>query len=749
MSTNTMGIQRKENSSAPYQDSIEHLHDELRRLDWLLSVRLRQEHVHRQAYSPNPIGRGDQSAGTGEQPTALDKADLSRSEAEEERFPDEPDGEGELEDKISGRITASLQAGIPLALPALTRMFRLSAAEETALVICAACEIDSKYGRLYALLLDDPTRRSPTVDLIAKLLGDGLDDLAAARRMFDPDSGLVKHGLVAFAEEDGVAEGRLTSPLRADPRIVSFLLGSRQPDARLDPYVSLASPRRTGEEESGSASYRETAARAKEYVRRAAASFEPAAFYLHGPYGSGKRALAEAVCGELGMPLLVADMAAMRETESFHSQEKLLFLLFREAALQQAAVCLEHADALFARDERSGRALNRLATHLRRFPRPAFLLGSQPWSPPESLRLPHLLRLEMPALSRQERAAVWKSEARRHAVKDESLLEELADKYRFTAGQIRDVLAEASRLAKWRSPASGRIGLEELEAACSGHLHHRLHLLADRLIPSGGLDDLVFTDEQRQKLKEVVQQAKYRGLVYQDWGFGRKFSRGRGLTVLLHGPPGTGKTSAAEALAAEVRLELYRIDLSQIVSKYIGETEKNLQQVFQEARNSNAVLLFDEADALFGKRTEVKDSNDRHANTEIAYLLQQMEDYDGVTMLATNLLGNLDEAFIRRMRFSIEFPLPDERLRLLIWQGMIPKEAPMGEDVDLPYLASALKLAGGSIKNIVLSAAFLAAADNRPIGMEHFVRAARRELEKIGKLWRKEDFGDYARFLNP
>ncbi|MGM0879737.1 MAG: AAA family ATPase [Bacillota bacterium] len=748
MSINTMGIQRKESSAAPYLDSIEHIQDELRRLDMLLSFRLRQKHVPWPANSPNPLNGVDLSGKEAKRQSELNRSSLADQETEEESFLGEHNGEHDLEEKIAGRIAVSLEAGIPLALPALSGMFQLTAAEELALVICAAGEIDSKYERLYALLQDEPTRNHASIDLIAKLLGDNLRDFAASRRMFDPNSALVKHGLVAFEEEDGEAVNRLTRPLRADPRIISFLLGSRQPDVRLEPYVSLESPPRHGEEGAGSISWRDMAERVKEYARRAASFFEPSSFYLHGPYGSGKRALAEAVCSDLGIPLLVADMAAMRGMESFHLQEKLLFLLFREAALQQAAVCLEHADVLFAPDDRNERALARLAVHIRQFPRLAFLLGSQPWSTRESLRFHHVIRLEMPALSQQERVVVWKSESRHYDVKDESLLEAMADKYRFTAGQIRDVLAEASRLAKWRSPASGRIGIEELEAAGSGQLHHRLHLLADRLIPSGGLDDLVFTDEQRIRLKEVIHQAKYRKHVYRDWGFGRKFSRGTGLNVLLHGPPGTGKTSAAEALAGELRLDLYRIDLSQIVSKYIGETEKNLQQVFQEARNSNAVLFFDEADALFGKRTEVKDSNDRHANTEIAYLLQQMEDYDGVTMLATNLLGNLDEAFIRRMRFSIEFPMPGEKERLLIWQNMIPKEAPIGEDIDLPFLASALKLAGGNIKNIVLSAAFIAAAQNLPIGMEHFVRAARRELEKIGKLWSKEDFGGYGRFLN-
>lgn len=235
-------------------------------------------------------------------------------------------------------------------------------------------------------------------------------------------------------------------------------------------------------------------------------------------------------------------------------------------------------------------------------------------------------------------------------------------------------------------------------------------------------------------------------MVYDQWGFARKIA-GKDLNVLFSGPPGTGKTMAAGIIAAELGLDLYKIDLSQVVSKYIGETEKNLQHIFQAAENSNAILFFDEADTLFGKRSQVKDAHDRYANLEISYLLQQMEEYDGVALLATNLHANVDEAFLRRLKFSIEFPFPDEPARLLIWQEFFPPAVPTSSDIDFPFLARQFKLAGGNIKNIVLNAAFLAAARDEPVSMRHIILAAHREYQKMGKISLESEFGQYYRMV--
>jgi SpoVK/Ycf46/Vps4 family AAA+-type ATPase len=251
---------------------------------------------------------------------------------------------------------------------------------------------------------------------------------------------------------------------------------------------------------------------------------------------------------------------------------------------------------------------------------------------------------------------------------------------------------------------------------------------------------LVLPENTLTQLHEICNHVRHRHRVLGEWRFERKLSYGKGLSALFVGPSGTGKTMAAEVIANELQLDLYKIDLSSVVSKYIGETEKNLAKIFTEAESSNAILFFDEADALFGKRTKVSDAHDRYANIETSYLLQKMESYAGVAILATNFQENIDEAFARRIRFLVDFPFPDAERRQEIWRTHFPAEAPTSREIDYAWLGQQLQITGGNIKNIALNAAFLAAEDGGEIAMEHVLRGAKREFEKIGKLWNEKEF---------
>jgi SpoVK/Ycf46/Vps4 family AAA+-type ATPase len=300
------------------------------------------------------------------------------------------------------------------------------------------------------------------------------------------------------------------------------------------------------------------------------------------------------------------------------------------------------------------------------------------------------------------------------------------------SGQFR-LSAETIFTVAGSSLAKANVDPEKLWNICRSVARPRLQDLAERIVTGSGRvagwDDLILPELQKQTLKQIALQSRYRMKVYESWGFAARGRRGLGLSALFAGPSGTGKTLAAEVLAGELKLDLYRIDLSAVVSKYIGETEKNLKQVFDAADGGGAMLLFDEADALFGKRAEVKESHDRYANIEVGYLLQRMENFLGLAILTTNFKSSLDKAFQRRLRFTVDFPFPDVAQREAIWARIFPDATPT-EGLDYRLLGQ-LNMTGGNIRNIALNAAFLAAADRGPVAMEHLLQATRQEAIKV------------------
>ncbi len=399
----------------------------------------------------------------------------------------------------------------------------------------------------------------------------------------------------------------------------------------------------------------------------------------------------------------------------------------RDARLTGAIPVLAGWDACLVDGAPPPELLGELCDH----PDLVVVAGRSTWQPRELPRERQLVWLETPIPDYSQRLAVWA-----HFLGQDGDLMLLAGQFQLTTSQIRDAVATArDRAAQRGEPVSS----EDLFAAARAHSNPCLASLAQKIAPRYAWDDIVLPEDQKALLREIVVTVCGRPQVLDVWGLGRKLVASRGVTALFSGPPGTGKTMAAEILAAELGLDLYKIDLSTVVSKYIGETEKNLERIFVEAERSNAILFFDEADALFGKRSEVRDSHDRYANIEISYLLQRMEAYDGVTILATNLRANLDDAFTRRLQFAVDFPFPEEKDRLRIWQTLFPPDVPRAPDLDFPWLARRLKLPGGSIRNIIVSAAYLAASNGQNVTMAHLRHGARRELQKMGRLIAEED----------
>lgn len=363
-----------------------------------------------------------------------------------------------------------------------------------------------------------------------------------------------------------------------------------------------------------------------------------------------------------------------------------------------------------------------------------------------TFRLPHL-PIELHVPDTRERRRVWERAAANFSVEADISFEMLAGQYVLTPGQILRVLQSAARDTVF----AGRKVLTRADilAGCHRLLRRNFGPRASKLLPLSDLSELVLPAAQKAKLAAAAAQVQLRGRVLEDWGLRGKMPYGTGVSLIFAGPPGTGKTMAARILAGQLGMELYRVELSAVVSKYIGETEKNLEQIFEAARRSQTVLLFDEADALFGQRIEVRDSNDKYSNMEAAFLLQKMEEYEGVAILATNLLKNIDEAFKRRMKFIIDFPFPGKRERLELWKRAVPAEVPRGEELDLAFLAERFELSGSNIRNIVYHACFLAAANGAggSLGMRELMRALKNEYEKSGKALTREEAGPYGDLL--
>jgi SpoVK/Ycf46/Vps4 family AAA+-type ATPase len=642
-----------------------------------------------------------------------------------------------IADAIARRKPESVRCGVGLRLDALNHRFHLSSFDSDALLVCLAPELDLRYERLYAYLQDDVTKRRPSIDLVLNLLCPSFEAKLACRQRFAPQAPLVKQGLLSLFDDPSQQQPPLLGKyLKVDERIVSYLFESDELDARLLPYAQAIAPHARMED----------LLLPDELKRRLVGltrdQDRPLVFYFQGSYGAGKQTAAEALGRESGRRLLVVDGERLINTEEI-AFETAVRLILREALLQDAVIYWDGFDSLLA-DERSAWQSVLLRT-LEEAPGPAILAGNSTWEPADIFWERPFVRVEFPRPAYRERLSLWQASLNRDAFADgDADLPALADKFRFTGGQIRDAAATARNLARWRDPDGGSVTAADLYTACRLQSNRKLATLARKITPHYTWDDIVLPADRLRQLREICNQVKYRARVYDDWGFDRKLSLGKGLNVLFAGPSGTGKTMAAEIMAGELGLDLYRIDLSTVVSKYIGETEKNLARIFAEAETSNAILFFDEADALFGRRSEVRDSHDRYANIEISYLLQRMEEYGGMAILATNLHKNMDEAFVRRMHFTIEFPFPDQANRLRIWEKIWPAEMPQASDLDLDFMARRFEITGGAIRNIALGAAFLAAADGQVVNMNHLVRATQREYQKMGKVVVDGEFGQYA-----
>jgi hypothetical protein len=575
----------------------------------------------------------------------------------------------------------------PAAVDRIAERFGLSAFERDVLLLAAGFEMDAEIGASCMAPAADPRRARPTFALALAVLP------APHWSALTPGRPLRRWRLVDVAD----AAMLVAAPLRVDERVLHYLAGVDDLDTRLRPIlrpVPVAHPIAQPHERI-----------ADDIVAMLAREESPLpAVQLLGNDRHGKRDVAAAAARRCGLRLFM--LAADDLPAAAPDLAALTALWEREAALLDAALLVEADDATAHAALRFVDAMGGLA----------FVAVREPLALERSARR---YRVEKPGADEQLR--LWHFAFGAGAPRLAPALEAIAAELSLSASEIHRVAETVRRGTEGDAAA-------RLWDACRTLDDRRLGSLAQRIEPAASWDDLVLPDAQRATLREIGAHLRHRLTVLERWGFAARSSRGLGLAVLFSGESGTGKTMAAEVLARELRLELYRIDLSSVVSKYIGETEKNLARVFDAAEDSGAILLFDEADALFGKRSEVKDSHDRYANIEVSYLLQRMEAYRGLAILTTNQKAALDPAFLRRLRFVVQFPFPDAAEREAIWRRTFPDAAPR-HDIDYARLAR-LHATGGSIRSIALNAAFLAAAAGEPIGMRHLLDAARAEAGK-------------------
>lgn len=608
---------------------------------------------------------------------------------------------------LLGRALASVDAGLDLPLTRLFTVYRANPLERLALLMALAPLEHRKYAYCYVKLQGSAALTWPS-DLLVRSLyglyareapGEALDLCESGstlrRTLFEPHTDgtlqlrrwvwLWLHG--SGAQEPGVA----LFCRRLAPSQAPILVNHGQ-------YETL-----------------------RHHVERGA----PALFQLSGRPGSGRRFFLRRLSAELGREILSVDLGAL----CAYPQEDRVLLLDRLEPECRLKDCLLH---LHGWPEQGEEGLEWVFSRLAELSPMLFLSTERSRTMRFPAALPVVI-LTLDELSLTQRLGLWQAQAERVPMDETLDLALCAAQYRLTPGSIQRACDEALAAALGEGRAT--ITAADLQPCVYRGVTARLEEMSTRVPPVFRRKDLMLPPDQNEILDLARDRLRLGRQVDEEWGFDEKLAYGRGLSLLLCGPPGTGKTMTAQVLAAEVGLELFRVDMSQLTSKYIGESEKNISRIFDAARDSNVILFFDEADSLFAKRTEVHSSNDRHANAEVAFLLQKMEEYQGMCILSTNLIQNFDEAFFRRLTFVVRFQMPDAEQRLALWESAFPARAPMGDDLNLKVFADALEFSGSAIKAAAYNAAYLAAVEGTEISRRHLLQAVRMEHAKMGRLF--------------
>lgn len=650
-----------------------------------------------------------------------------------------------LQRRLDDEERAIREGGLRDPFEALCGRCGLLAVDRELLLLVLAPEVDRRYRRVFAYLHDDFTRGLPSVGLVMDILAplEQGDRLAVLARL-EAGAPLMERGLLRLLEARADDRRPLTQRhlLTADAAAGLLLGVPRLDEGAVTRARLLPAPDRP----SALSLPPDADERMGAVAARIAAAKRGVTVFVQGKEAAATEAGCDLLCHLLGKPVLHLDLALLQAAggdalavvrrlvqDAFLLSAAVRVVGFPDASTQEPAAM--HAVEVLWRAVQRHEGL--IVVPVRGAPPASWLLGGR-----------HAItwRIEPPDFS--ERAASLDALVRGAGVPSAVTpqdVEALSNRYRMNRQQLQQTVAYARDLAWARATegAAGELQLPDLVEGAQAQFSQSVGALAARIEPRFSFDELVLPAPQKQHLSELLAFVEQRGRVYESWGFRRSFTRGTGAKALFFGASGTGKTMAAEVIARRLGFDLFKVDLSSVVSKWVGETEKNLGAIFDRAEEAQAVLLFDEADSLFGSRTQVTSSVDRYANLETNYLLQRIEEYDGVALLSSNLKQNIDDAFTRRFHFVIEFPYPDTDAREEIWQRSLPAQAPLADDVDFRFLAERFKFTGGNIKNSVLRAAFLGATDGEEISMRHLLRGVTREYQNLERDLGPRDFGPW------
>lgn len=730
----------------PYSDNQEHLTAELRRVSALLTLSVHKHLASSPANARKLVG------------AHLDENDIRRllqgacdpdasfvaPQAMDVELREEIARARTRDELSDARRKASRAAEFPLLLDRFYLTADVAPMERDIILLLLLAEVDPNAGLLFAYLNDDLVRRFPTVHSVCVTLAPSYAESFRMHRIFAPEGSLTSRGVIWTTDDEQPLASRR---VRLSHVAAHYLLEQPGLPDNLRALMDAVSPVALERASIPAMDCERLRTLCNRYIngsRNASKSGRPGIFVLlalEGLDGADHRLVARGLAHHMRVPLFAIRLSCvLADPEPVR--------LLREAIL---LIRLNRCVLFVEGMERFGNSSS-IALHewekILSCAAGFVVFDGDPASASDELRA-SIISIQLSRRESGSRLQLWKDAVGDLKLADDVDLAALAGSFRLNAQQISASVAWCRSAGLLHSGEDGILSQRGLQASCRRHTDRTLLELGSRIEARRSWDDLILPLDQVTQLREMCLRLKHHFIVYESWGLGRRVTSGRGVNALFAGPSGTGKTMAAEIVAHDLGQDAYRIDLSSMVSKYIGETEKNLSKVFDAAERSNAVLFFDEADALFGKRSDVKDAHDRYANIQVAYLLQRIEAYCGVAILATNLKANTDEAFIRRLDFLVEFPFPEAEDRARIWRKFLASPLPSGQ-VEIDTLAEKFRITGGVIKNAVIQAAFLAAEEGTVIETRHLLGALRREYQKMGRLTSEiEEFSRVGGRANP